>query len=145
MMINVAAVRKLRELRAEQDRLLQTLEFYAWLEDHGTSWDQIAGIRPLDNTPRSRTEFKFSCRRHQLQDLWERYNHEDMVYVGFGLGYAWVRYAFEVHGDDYEVVRRPKAYQGKFIDTKLKTGEQLVLPWPPFHEDVIYNRKGDHV
>ena len=143
MAINREAIQKVRQLSSERDRLLETLEFYAWLEEHGTSWDQIKGVRPLDNTPRSRTEFKASCRRHGKMDIWNQYNFADMVYVQrSALGYAWVKFDPEVHAEyANEVERKPHAYQGRFIDILLKTGEQLILPWPPFSQDVVYNRK----
>lgn len=140
MTTRIEKIHKIRELTAEQDRLLQMLEFYNWLEEHGTSWDQVKGIRPLDNTPRHFSEFRASCRRHNLMHIWEKYNTADMVYVSCGYMNRWVKYDPEVHVG-LQVEHRSFPYRGRFIDIMLKNGEQLVLPWPPYPENVIYNRK----
>jgi len=136
-------IQRIRQLKSEQDRLLQTLEFYAWLEQHGTHWSEIQSLRPLDNTPRSQSEFKASCRRHGQMDLWNESNHANMVKVPTGRNtYIWQVYDPAKHMEHFEsVVRRPRAYAGRFIDLKLKDGRQMILPWPPFDEDVVYNRK----
>ena len=66
----------IRVKQSESQRLLDTLLFYQWLEEHGLNWDQIKGIR-------------------QIKQL---------------------------------------------IDFKLVDDTTVVLPWPPFSDDVIYNR-----
>lgn len=140
--IDVKKIQEIRRLTAERDKLLTLLEFYAWLKDHGVNYDEIKGLRPLDNTPRSRQEFKASCRRTGRMDLWEQYNTADMVCVPNAFGvWKWIKYKPEVHGDEYEVEKRPYKYAGDFLDLQMKNGKQIVLPWPPFPKDVIYNNK----
>ena len=141
-MIDRAKIQKIRDTQKESARLLTVLDFYGWLEDHGLSWNMIKGIRPLDNTPRSISEFKSTCRSHGLMEVWERYNHALFVLKDgpFG-GIRWRKVDSSYEGDEPQE-RRPCAYRDKFIDFKLTDGTQLVLPWPPFPENVIYNKKG---
>lgn len=95
--------------RAEQTRLLDTLKFYEWLEDHGLSWDVIQGIRPIEGRgPYGR--IGFSEWNKMSPEMRKRYKGEQRT------------------------IRR-------LIDFKLKDGSIVVLPWPPFDDDVIYNRK----
>lgn len=142
MTINREKIKKIRELSAERDRLLALLDFYGWLEEHGLSWEQIKGLRPLDNTRTTQKEFKNSCRRTGRMDLWEKYNTADMVYAPNGFGrFNWYVYKPKIHEDKYPIVRRDHPYSGKFIDLKMKAGNNVILPWPPFPENVIYNDK----
>ncbi len=96
----------------EQSRLLDMLKYYEWLVQHGLSWDKIKGIRPLDNTPANWAKVPLEIRRQ----------HTKKVQTVCGL------------------VSR-KEHFAKLIDYKLQDGTLIVLPWPPFDNNVIYNRR----
>lgn len=141
--INREAIQAIRAKQSESERLLLLLDFYGWLEDHGLSWDIVKGIRPLDNTPVSRNEFKRTFRQNGRLDLWEKYNTAPFIEGDRRPGRLFGNW--QLVSEDYDgpakVTRRPKTYRGKFIDILLKDGKKVILPWPPFPQDVIYNRR----
>lgn len=51
--------------QAEQQRLLATLEYYAWLREWGVNWQDVKGVssRPVRPSAMSRQDFKNHARR----------------------------------------------------------------------------------
>ena len=141
-MLSLETIQAVEAKQAEAAHLVQTLKFYRWLEQQGVDYEDIKGIRPMDNTGVSRNEFKRFCRQKGLMPIWEAANSGRFIEVSNGYTAAmtkWQRVDDSYDGPAEVHVRRV-AYQGKFIDILFKDGTKLYLPWPPFPQSVIYNR-----
>ena len=107
-MSNITELLDSMELKQkESKRLLDTLKYYNWLEEHGTSWDQIKGHRNLKR--------------------YDAFGHPQMS--------EYMRMSPEIRA------RYPRRTLRDLIDYKLSDGSLLVLPWPPFDDRVICNKK----
>lgn len=102
-----AIQQKLDAIQAKQDeaaRLRSMLQFYEWLKRHGTSYDQIKGVRKTVASPA----------------LWHKIAKE------------------------HRPERRPRFTMQRmglfYMELKLHDGSELVLPWPPYNDDVIFNK-----
>ena len=112
-MVLIEKIQKIRQLRIEQDKLLQVLEFYAWLQTHGVQHDNVRGLRPLDNTVVSRGEFKCSCRRNGMMELYDELRHAYFIEVDEPNQYGYCRLRWK---------KVPKNYDGPeevFVDRTL--------------------------
>lgn len=136
MAINKEILSKIKAKRAEADKLYMMLEFYAWLQDHGLSYDQIAGFRPLGPGSCALRECRKSCLRLGIKSVWDAMNRASYVRGILGL----VRVSDDYSGPG-EVVVKNRPYDGRLLDLKLKDGSRAVLPWPPFPEDLLYGAK----
>lgn len=101
----MATIRIPRELKLalqEQRRLLETLEYYTWLEDQGLSWDVIRGLACLPNT-----------------------------------GINWQRIPKHIRDQH----KRGDYTSSGLAGYKLIDGANIVLPWPPYDDNVLFNRR----
>jgi len=96
---------KIEARQAESRRLTQMLRYYVWLEEHGLSWNVIAGVRgPFPSSFKTKQAYRTTCRTLGIE-----FN--------------------------------PKVRQ--LISYKLRDESEVVLPAPPFPENVIFNRQVD--
>jgi len=98
-MITKEIARKTEEIQ----RLIQTIDFYSWLEDWGLLWCDIAAISaPIPAIPSIRNMVKQTAIAMGKSDSIGTYD--------------------------------------KAISYKLKDGRVIVIPFPPFAHNVVYNK-----
>lgn len=92
---------------AEQQRMIATLRYYIWLEDHGVSRPWTKGI----------TVSRIAARKR------------------YPTGAEWSKVPREIRNRFPPRVRKP------VITYRFKDGSELVLPWPPFDDEIIFGTK----
>ena len=108
---------KIETATAEQNRLLRMLEYYAWLEEWKLSYDVIAGTTaPIPLSTVIRQEIKNYARSIG------RWNDD-------------LREFFQGRKSSHSLHR----FHPKAISYRLKDGREVVLPFPPFPHNVVYN------
>jgi hypothetical protein len=106
-----AKVARIKALRDEQERLLDTILYYRWLAARGVPPELINGVKMVPVSPRVQREVR-------------------AYYESAGLDTAELA---EAHGR--------AAMPGRaFISYRLTDGREIVLAAPPFAADVVHNR-----
>lgn len=110
-------VTRISAKQEEQRRLIKTLEFYAWLEERGVDYKRVVGItNPIELRDPLRIKLSVgSLVGNDLKNWGRRTGREAEVKAAF--------YAMNIKLDD---------------DT------EVILPWPPYDDNVIFNRQVGH-
>lgn len=113
-MLNIAQkINELQVIREEQGRLLDIIKFYSWLEDHYLTWDQIAGKAKVIMDSNVRTFIMTWAKK------WNRLDEVTEWFRGNRIFKKNIKYA---------------------VSFKLKNGKKVLLPYPPFGDEIVFNR-----
>lgn len=111
-------IAKIERQQSEQQRLLKTIVYYCWLQEHKVDPETIVGVLKCNPTECVMQEVKNWYRQHSLPKE---------------------EYAIPYKIKDYDnktYFKKPE----RVISYKLVDGSEVCLPWPNFPDDVIYNR-----
>lgn len=124
----------------EMRRLAKVLEYYAWLEEWGLGWDMIKGVTaPLLLSPMAKQGIKSYARSVDKWNYDAKLIPQEPKELEFsGLGKT--RYVAPKYDDELrEFVAHPPR-NARAISYELKDGRKIVLPFPPFPHNVVYNK-----
>lgn len=109
---------KLEKQQSEQQRLLKTMVYYCWLQEHKIDPETIVGVLKCHPSEIVMQEIKNWYRQHSLPEK------------EYKIPYTIKGYSDKTYFKKPEFV----------ISYKLIDGTEICLPWPDFPDDVIYNR-----